>query len=90
MQNFPQKTDSNFYFASAVITLILNPLMFFLTIPALIFSFTSKSLYKEGHYKASRSFAAKSKRCTISAWAILFIVMLSVASVFLISRLSLI
>lgn len=75
---------------SAIITLILLPGMCFLSIPAVIFAKEAKRLHQKGVYDLSESFARKSKRYTVSAWAVFAIVALTILALYFISRLSLI
>lgn len=83
-------SPSDFGSLWAIITLILLPIMCFLSIPAVIFAKEAKRLYKSGYYDLSANFAQKAKRYTVSAWAISVILALALCALYFISRLSLI
>lgn len=94
-KNFPEAADFSeqkltFGTFSAAATLILLPPLCFLTVPAIIFSKKSKTLYEEGNFNGALKLSKKSKRYTLSAWAIAAIVAVSLFALYFISRLSLI
>ncbi len=92
MTNFSSEGNQHKSFGTpgAILTLILLPPMCFLTIPAIAFAVKAKSRYKKGDFDFSLAFSKKAKRCTAAAWAIAFIIVLTLFAMYSISRLSLI
>lgn len=74
-ENSPPK--NNFHSLGALLTFILLPPLWALSIPALVFSQEAKKLHSAGEYSLAESFSEKAKRFYISAWAIAVIILLS-------------
>lgn len=96
MHFFPNSENNSFYpeprFYSlwVIITVILLPPMWPLSIPALFFSEEAKKLCKNGYGHLAFSYSIKIKRLIISSWAIAIIVLVTSLALFFISHLSLI
>lgn len=95
MENFPQSspcesTRAHFYLARAITAFILLLPLFFLTVPAIVFSVKAKKHYYNGNMALSEKYADLTKRCVNSAWAIAFILILTSFALHFISHLSLI
>ena len=60
----------NFYSLLSIVTFLLLPPFWFLSIPALIFSKEAKKLHKMGYAELSEIFALKAKKFSVASWII--------------------
>ncbi len=79
-----------FYSLAAIITFILIPPLWILSIPALVFSQEAKTMYSLGNIELSERFSERTKRFLISAWAICAISAAAVVALLAVIHLSLI
>lgn len=79
-----------FYSLSSIITFILLPPLWFLSVPAIIFSKEAKAMYKAENFELYLRFSQRTRRFILSAWAVFLTLALSVLALLLTIRLSLI
>lgn len=86
----PEAKEPAFHSLFAIITFLVLPFMWALSVPAIVFSHEAKALYTSGNIELSEKFAEKARRFLISAWAISSVMLLSVVVLWVIIHLSLI
>ncbi len=64
----------NFHSLLSIVTFLLLPPFWFLSIPALVFSKEAKKLYNSGHVELSQIFSQKAKKFSVASW-IIFVAM---------------
>lgn len=80
----------SFHTLAAIITFILIPPMWFLSIPALIFSSEAKNLYHTGLIELCEVYREKAKRFIVASWAIFLTMASTFTILWFITHLSLI
>lgn len=78
-----------FHSLSAIITFILLPPFWCLSVPALLFSSEAKKLAKLGAVTLAEKYAEKAGKFIVSAWLIFLILVLSALVLFLLVKMSL-
>lgn len=79
-----------FYSLFSIITFFLLPPLWFLSIPALVFSKEAKTMYNLGQTDLYLRFSERARKFIVSVWAIFFIFLIAVLLLLLTIHLSLI
>lgn len=83
-------SSPKFYSLAAIITFILIPPLWILSVPALVFSHEAKAMYNLGNIVLYERFSERTKRFLVSAWAIVIIFAAAVLVLLAVIHLSLI
>ncbi len=86
----PAVDYSGFNSFLSVITFILLPPLWCLSVPAIIFSSEAKHFYDNRDYVLYERFSLKAKKFNVAAWAVFAILASSLILIYTVSRLSLI
>ncbi|MGM9551162.1 MAG: CD225/dispanin family protein [Clostridia bacterium] len=73
----------NYHSLLSIITFILLPPLWFLSIPSIVFSSEAKKCYNEGYTPIALRFAQKARKFAISAWIVFALIVLAGLSLYL-------